>query len=212
MRLTSHAWTEGSDRWMLASPADGAWAGYCDLRTSQTKWNELRGTGHELVPSTLLERPVITRKYGFLVLPLHKTRTFDYFFYWVCSGKVTLLFWLLRGFKEKFKIRSPAPQSHNAIRHINDNLNLKQNRPHGFSSHFKEEALGTRLNLFFRYLTWVCSPAIHVVQNRHAGEQNSHWDKTNKGNYHLKLCLSFVCLVPVRLLLSSSAVLYQVNG
>ena len=22
--------------------------------------------------------------------------------------------------------------------------------------------------------------AIHVVQNRHAGEQKSHWDKTNK--------------------------------
>ena len=34
---------------------------------------------------------------------------------------------------------------------------------------------------------------IHVVQNRHAGEQKSHWDKTNKtymiwnGNF---LCLS----------------------
>ena len=25
--------------------------------------------------------------------------------------------------------------------------------------------------------------AIHVVQNRHTGEQKSHWDKTNKGNY-----------------------------
>ena len=23
-------------------------------------------------------------------------------------------------------------------------------------------------------------PAIHVVQSRHAGEQKSHWDKTNK--------------------------------
>ena len=54
--------------------------------------------------------------------------------------------------------------------------------------------------------------AIHVVQNCHAGEQKSHWDKTNKGNYHLKLCMSFVCLVPVRLLLSSMAVLYHVNG
>ena len=39
-----------------------------------------------------------------------------------------------------------------------------------------------------------------------------HWDKTNKENYHLKLCMSFVCLVPVRLLLSSMAVLYNVNG
>ena len=45
--------------------------------------------------------------------------------------------------------------------------------------------------------------AIHVVQNRRAGEQKSHWDKTNKENYHFKLCMSFVCLVPVRLLLSS---------
>ena len=39
--------------------------------------------------------------------------------------------------------------------------------------------------------------AIHVVQNRHDEEQKSHWDKTNKENYHLKLCMSFVCLVPV---------------
>ena len=53
---------------------------------------------------------------------------------------------------------------------------------------------------------------IHVVQNRHAEEQKSHWDKTNRGNYHLKLCMPFICLVPVRLLLSSMAVLYQVNG
>ena len=53
---------------------------------------------------------------------------------------------------------------------------------------------------------------IHVVQNRRAGEQKSHLDKTNKENYHLKLCMSFVCLVPVRALLSSVAVLYRVNG
>ena len=39
--------------------------------------------------------------------------------------------------------------------------------------------------------------AIHVVQNHHTGEQKSRWDKTNKENYHLKLCMSFVCLVPV---------------
>ena len=65
---------------MLASPADGAWAGYCGLRTGQTKWNELQGTGHKLVPNTLLERPVLPKKHSFLVLPLHKTRTFDYFF------------------------------------------------------------------------------------------------------------------------------------
>ena len=36
--------------------------------------------------------------------------------------------------------------------------------------------------------------AIHLVQNHHAGEQKSHWDKTNKGNYHLKLCMSLACL------------------
>ena len=52
--------------------------------------------------------------------------------------------------------------------------------------------------------------AIHVVQNRRAGEQTSHWDKTNRENYHLQLymllCMSFVCLVPVRLLLFSVAV------
>ena len=28
--------------------------------------------------------------------------------------------------------------------------------------------------------------AIHVVQNHHAGMQKSHWDKTDKGNYHIK--------------------------
>ena len=40
--------------------------------------------------------------------------------------------------------------------------------------------------------------AIHVVQNRHAGEQKSHWDKTNN-------------LVPMSLLLSREAVFYHVN-
>ena len=34
--------------------------------------------------------------------------------------------------------------------------------------------------------------AIHVVQNHHAGEQESHWDKTNKRNYHLKLYMPFI--------------------
>ena len=53
--------------------------------------------------------------------------------------------------------------------------------------------------------------AIYVVQNLHAGEQKSHWDKTNEWNYHLKLCVPFVCLVPVRLLLTSMVVLCQVN-
>ena len=53
--------------------------------------------------------------------------------------------------------------------------------------------------------------AIHVVQNCRAGEQKSHWDKTNRENYHFKLYMSFVCLVPLRLLLSSVAVLNHVN-
>ena len=53
---------------------------------------------------------------------------------------------------------------------------------------------------------------IHVVQNRRAGEKKSHWDKTNKENYHFKLCMSFVCLVPVRLLLPSVAVSYHGNS
>ena len=35
--------------------------------------------------------------------------------------------------------------------------------------------------------------AIHVVQNGHAEEQKSHWDKSNKGNYQRKLCM-FSCL------------------
>ena len=40
----------------------------------------------------------------------------------------------------------------------------------------------------------------------------SHWDKTNEGNYHLKLCMPFVGLVPVQLFLSSVAVFYHMNG
>ena len=42
--------------------------------------------------------------------------------------------------------------------------------------------------------------AIHVVQNRRAGEQKSHWDKTDKENYYLKSCMSFVCLYFIVLL------------
>ena len=34
--------------------------------------------------------------------------------------------------------------------------------------------------------------SIDVVQNRHIGTQTSHWDKTNKGNYHLELVLLLV--------------------
>ena len=53
--------------------------------------------------------------------------------------------------------------------------------------------------------------AIHVVQNRRAGEQKSHWDKTNK--IRVEMVIFFFCLVPVRLLLSSTGrVLCHVNG
>ena len=34
--------------------------------------------------------------------------------------------------------------------------------------------------------------SIRVGQNRHDGTQKSHWDKTNKGNYRLKLCMPFI--------------------
>ena len=54
--------------------------------------------------------------------------------------------------------------------------------------------------------------SIDVVQNRHIGTQTSHWDKTNKGNYHLELCVPFVGLAPMRLLRASMPVLYHVDG
>ena len=53
---------------------------------------------------------------------------------------------------------------------------------------------------------------ILVVQNSHTGTHKSHWNRTNKGNYHLKFCMPFVGLAPVRLLRPSMAVLYHVNG
>ena len=46
----------------------------------------------------------------------------------------------------------------------------------------------------------------HVVQKHLAGEQETHWDKTNKESYHFKLCKLFVSLVPVLFLLSSKGV------
>ena len=54
--------------------------------------------------------------------------------------------------------------------------------------------------------------SIHVVQNRHIRTQTSHWDKTNKLNYHLKLCMPFVSLAPMRLLRPNMPVLYHVDG
>ena len=37
------------------------------------------------------------------------------------------------------------------------------------------------------------APSYSHGKNGHDGEQKSHWDKTNEGNYHLKLCM-FSCL------------------
>ena len=52
---------------------------------------------------------------------------------------------------------------------------------------------------------------IHVVQIRHAGKQYTQWDKTNKERTSFKMVIFFVCLLPVRHLLSSIAVLYHVS-
>ena len=49
--------------------------------------------------------------------------------------------------------------------------------------------------------------AIHAVQNRRAGEQKSQWEKTKKGIHNFKRAIR----VPMRLLLSSMTVLYNVN-
>ena len=38
--------------------------------------------------------------------------------------------------------------------------------------------------------------AVNVVQNRRTGEQKSHWDKTNKGNYHLIIMYAFCLSCP----------------
>lgn len=52
---------------------------------------------------------------------------------------------------------------------------------------------------------------IHVVQNQHFGEQATHWNKMNKELAPFKIVISFVCLLPLHLLLSSKPVLYHSN-
>ena len=37
---------------------------------------------------------------------------------------------------------------------------------------------------------------IGTFEKRAPGEQKSHRDKRKKENYNLKLCMSFICLVP----------------
>lgn len=54
--------------------------------------------------------------------------------------------------------------------------------------------------------------AIPVIQNRRTEEQKWHWDRTNRGNWDSKFCMSFVSLVPVRLMLFSREVLYHGLG
>ena len=46
----------------------------------------------------------------------------------------------------------------------------------------------------FRYKIGSLQVSFHVVRNQYIGKQKSHWDKANKGNYHLKLCMPFVAL------------------
>ena len=53
---------------------------------------------------------------------------------------------------------------------------------------------------------------IQVVQNHHAEEQGTQWDKTTKRVTPFKMVISFVCLVLVCPLLSSMAVLYHMNN
>ena len=63
-------------------------------------------------------------------------------------------------------------------------------RYHGFARETGPKFVGLKQShCAMRYSTAPVSSAIgplqlaiHVVQNRHAGMQKSHWDKTNKGN------------------------------
>ena len=56
--------------------------------------------------------------------------------------------------------------------------------------------------------------AIHVVQNCRAleGKSRTTGTRQTKDIYIISMVISFACLVPLRLLLSSMAVLYHVNG
>lgn len=52
---------------------------------------------------------------------------------------------------------------------------------------------------------------IHIIQNRHARERETHWDKTNKELASFNMVISLVFLVLVSLMLSSMAIFYHVN-
>lgn len=47
---------------------------------------------------------------------------------------------------------------------------------------------------------------IHMIQNRHARERETHWNKTNKQLASFEMVFSFVFLALVSLMLSSVAV------
>ena len=80
-------------------------------------------------------------------------------------------------------------------------------------THRRSQAhIAINISYAFRYKIGSLQVSIHVVQNQHIGKQKSRWDKKNKGNYHLKLCMPFVGLAPVRLLRPNMPVLYYVNG
>ena len=51
----------------------------------------------------------------------------------------------------------------------------------------------------------------HVVQKHLAGEQETHWNKTNKELTSSKMVIFFICLVPVHFLLTSKVFLYHVT-
>ena len=51
-----------------------------------------------------------------------------------------------------------------------------------------------------------------MVQKHLAGEQETHWDKTNKELTSSKMVIFIVCLVPVRFLLTNKVFLYHVTG
>ena len=48
-------------------------------------------------------------------------------------------------------------------------------------------------------------------KNRHVETQETHWDETNKELTSIKMVISFVCLVPVRLLRLNMAVFVPCN-
>ena len=52
----------------------------------------------------------------------------------------------------------------------------------------------------------------HMVQKHFAGEQETHWDKTNKELTSSKMVIFFVCLVPVHFLLTSKVFLYHMTN